>query len=415
MAAMEESGTALPPESLNNARGLIPKSIKKSVFAGTGVLLIPESLSDTVSMYDPYDGTYLGDLILNDGAFSTPINAVPGPDGNLYLSDQVKDSVFVFDTLGNPLYTYADGTDGLNNIRGIDFYNGHLFVTSGDDYVAEFDGPHSRLPDFIADGTDPFDILFLKDGTSLLCDIQGTTDNVRHYDAAGVLIGELFKTNFPEQVQVDSAAPGAYMSIAFSGDEIVDFDLDTTIYETTFFNGGRGIWRLGNGNLLATAGDGVWEIEPGTGTLVDQKKTGSARFVEYWETDLVFLKTDVDNIPEATGGVVNFTLTAGLDNAGKTYVLLGSMAGKAPGLTLPSGNTLGLVWDAFSDSVLGSANNMVFQNFIGVFDGTGTATATLDSLGPINPGFVGTKLYFAYTTFYYPWEMVSNTAVIEIE
>jgi hypothetical protein len=244
------------------------------------VLLIPDSGSDFVGMYDPFDGTFLGDLITENPGFATPINAIAGPDGNIYVSDQVADAVFVFNRDGNYLYTYADATDGLNNIRGIEFRGNELFVTSGDDYVARFDGPHSRLPDFIADGTDPFDVLFLADGSLLLADIQGSTDNVRYYDAEGVFQYELFSVNFPEQLQTDPLVPGEFLNAAFSENVVTDFDLDGTVHQTWFFNSGRGVYRLGNGNLLLTAGDGVWEMDPATGELIDQKATGSARFIE---------------------------------------------------------------------------------------------------------------------------------------
>jgi hypothetical protein len=160
-------------------------------------------------------------------------------------------------------------------------------VTSGDDYVAEFDGPHSRLPDFINDGSDPYDIYFLDDGRSLLADIYGSDDNVRLYHANGTLDTILFTVSFPQQIQKDSQTPGEYLNAAFSGDNVTDFDLDGTIFETTFFNGGRGVYRLGNGNFLCTAGDGVWEIEPGTGAIIEQKNTGSARFIELYSTQEV--------------------------------------------------------------------------------------------------------------------------------
>ncbi len=270
-------------------QGLEPTSATKSgqqiAMDGlpTEFLMIPDSTNDVVGIYDPFDGTYMGDIISGFTGFSTPINAVQGPDGNIYVSDQLNDSVNVFDTAGNHLLTYADATDGLNNIRGIDFRDGHLFVTSGDDYVAEFDGPHSRLADFIADGSDPFDILFLDDGSSLLTDIQGTTDNVRLYDAAGALVGEIFAVNFPEQVQVDSVAPGDYLNASFSADWITDFDLDGTLHTQFFFNGGRGVYRLGNGNILCTAGDGVWEMDATTGALIENENPGtSGRFIELY-------------------------------------------------------------------------------------------------------------------------------------
>jgi len=273
-------------DSLNEELGIEPSpatKIERSAMDGmpSEFLMIPDSTNDVVGMYDPYDGTYIGDIITGFAGFSTPINAVLGPDGNIYVSDQIADSINVFDTAGTHLYTYADDSDGLNNVRGIDFRDGHLFVTSGDDYVAEFDGPHSRLADFIADGSDPFDILFLDDGRALLTDIAGTTDNVRLYDAGGALVGEIFAINFPEQVQTDSEAPGDYLNLAFSGDQVTDFDLDGTLHNTQFFNSGRGVYRLGNGNLLLTAGDGVWEMDPATGTLLENKNPdASARFIE---------------------------------------------------------------------------------------------------------------------------------------
>ena len=211
--ALEETGLgdiAGLETIIKTGRAHSEKEPSINIILEEGVLLIPNSTDDNVGMYDPVDGTFLGLFITGYQGFYTPINAVPGPDGNVYVSDQVEDAVYVFNNSGTYLYTYADETDGLNNIRGIDFRGDTLFVTSGDDYVAMFDGPHSRLANFINDGSDPFDIMFLDDGRALLADIQGITDNVRLYNADGTLAGVLFNVSFPEQIQVDALAPGAY-------------------------------------------------------------------------------------------------------------------------------------------------------------------------------------------------------------
>jgi len=249
-----------------------------------GFLLIPDSTTKTVGMYDPSDGTYLGDLITDTTHLQTPINAVKGPDGNIYVSDQLADSVFVYSASGTYLSTYADGTDGLNNIRGIDFRGTHLFITSGDAYVAEFSGPHTRLPNFIMDGSDTFDILFLTDGRSLVADIAGVTDNIRLYHVNGTLQSVLFQVSFPEQIQFDSVYPGAFLTTAFSANAIKDFELNGSIVQSTPYGAGRGIFRLGNGNLLATSSAGIQEIQPGTGTVIQTEKTGSGRFIEIFAT-----------------------------------------------------------------------------------------------------------------------------------
>ena len=287
-------------------------------------LLIPDSTNDVVAMFSPFDGQYLGDLIDGSGTFSTPINALMGPDGNIYVSDQVQDAVFVFDTAGALLSVYADATDGLNNIRGIDFFGGNLFVTSGDDYIAEFAGPHNRLPDFIAiPGVDPFDVLFLDDGRALVTDI-GTSDAVRLYNADGTADGFTVAAAFPEQVQVDPVAPGDFLEIEFTGDQIQDFQLGGAVVQTiSLSTTGRGVFRLGNGNVLASGSFGVIELDATTGAVVTQIMTGSGwRFIEHvsfgpW-TDLGFGKPGALGEPElsADGALTSGSvITVDLQNA----------------------------------------------------------------------------------------------------
>lgn len=251
-----------------------------SVTRNVEFLMIPESTGDVIGMYDPYDGTYLGDVITANPGFNTPINAIKGPDGNIYVSDQTADAVFVFDPAGQYLYTYANAADGLDNVRGIAFRAGELFVTCGAGFTARFNGPHSRLPDFINDGTDPFDVHFLPDGSALLADIMGSTDNVRLYDAAGVFQYVLFAVNFPEQISDDPVTPGEFLNASFSANVIKDFDLSGAVHSSLPWSGGRGVYRLGNGNLLATSGTGTFELDAATGVVIEQQHGGSGRFIE---------------------------------------------------------------------------------------------------------------------------------------
>ena len=276
--AMEESGES----------GLAfdtPQSGGKTPPPRSQVLLVPDSNTDAVGMYDTNDGTYLGDFIVDAGGapydLQTPINAIEGPGGLIFVSDQISDAVYAFDNEGSYLYTAAE--TGMNNLRGIAFRNDTLFVTSGDSYIAMFVGPDVFIGNFIADSSSPFDILFTDEvdsGSALVSDIAGSTDNVRHYYADGTLLGELFSANFPEQVQVDAANPGYYFAVSFSDDVITQFQIDGTIIGTIPFDGGRGVYRLGNGNLLATNGTGVHEINPSTGAIIETEFSGSGRFIE---------------------------------------------------------------------------------------------------------------------------------------
>lgn len=313
-------------------------------------------------MYDPYYGTYMGDLIVDSPGgtpydLQTPINAmqVPG-ESIILLSDQISDAVYAFDNEGNYLYTAAQ--TGLNNIRGIDVRNDTLFVTSGDDYIAMFSGPDAFAGYYVQDGSDPFDILFVDEvtsGSAIVSDIAGSTDNVRHYDADGTLLGELFSVNFPEQVQVDTANPGHYFAIAFSGNTITQFLIDGTIVSTIPFDGGRGVYRLGNGNLLATNGTGVHEINPSTGAIIETKFSGSGRFIEL--VDVIVGVAEETSEPVAFSGVsmypnpftetlsIGVTLPSSSDVTVTVYSLDGRVAGNLEPGTLSRGNHT-LEWNA---------------------------------------------------------------------
>jgi hypothetical protein len=332
------------------------------------VLLIPDSNADVVGMYSPYDGTYYGDFIVNDTtglySLSTPINAIQ-PNGYdlVFLSDQIADAVYAFDGNGDFLYTLADDT-WLNNVRGIDFRNDTVFVTSGDDYVAMFSAPMTYAGNFISDGTDPFDILFVDEvesGSALLCDIQGTTDNIRHYYADGTLMGELFSVNFPEQVQVDIANPGEYLAAGFSADSIYHFTIDGTILDKWYHNGPRGVFRLGNGNILFTDGSGVHEMDPATGSIIETEYSGSCRFIELvdlsgvpvGESSFSSLASpmQLSIYPNPFHDQLSIAYTLG--NATSVRVDIYSIAGRIVRTMEPGVSSAGshsLVWDGTSDS-----------------------------------------------------------------
>ncbi|MHC4942814.1 MAG: C25 family cysteine peptidase [Planctomycetota bacterium] len=124
------------------------------------------------------------------------------------------------------------------------------------------------------------------------------------------------------------------------------------------------------------------------------------------------LTCDTYTIPEATGGSVNFFLAAGASNAGRNYILLGSTSGTSPGFPLPGGHaTLPLNWDWFTDLVLSLLNSPLFDNFMGVLNGTGQATAQLNF--PPVPGYGGTVMYYAFTCSN-PYDYVSNPVTITI-
>jgi len=126
------------------------------------------------------------------------------------------------------------------------------------------------------------------------------------------------------------------------------------------------------------------------------------------------LQVDVTSLSAATGGVAIFTLSAGVENAGRDYLLVGGLSGTDPGTLLPGGQvTIPVNRDWFTGYVLSHVNQPPFAQFLGTLSTTGIGVARLDTLGPISPSFVGETLCFAYATKN-PWDFASNAVTIDI-
>lgn len=125
------------------------------------------------------------------------------------------------------------------------------------------------------------------------------------------------------------------------------------------------------------------------------------------------LWADCYALPADGGGQVNFSLEAGVDNGDRFYFLLGSTSGTAPGYVLPDGAVLPLNWDSFTDLVWQYMNTKMFVNFKDYLDANGSGTATFDTLGPINPSMIGTRVSFAYGVGPDPW-FPSNPITLDL-
>jgi hypothetical protein len=124
------------------------------------------------------------------------------------------------------------------------------------------------------------------------------------------------------------------------------------------------------------------------------------------------LYQDTYLIHENTGGLSILFLNAGIDNASRIYVMLGSISGTEPGIPLPGGqSTLPLNWDFFTNIVINMINSFFFQNFAGVLDADGLGTAIF--ILPADSGATGLSMYYAYC-LKGPCDFVSNPIVIEI-
>lgn len=125
------------------------------------------------------------------------------------------------------------------------------------------------------------------------------------------------------------------------------------------------------------------------------------------------LTVDRSTIPASTGAAVDFTLYGRGENAGRSYLLLGSASGTVPGTPLPGGLvTLPLNRDSVMNTMLWFINAPIFADCLGTLAADGTASATLN-VPPLPPGASGQALSFAYALVY-PWDFASNAVTLLI-
>ena len=92
---------------------------------------------------------------------------------------------------------------------------------------------------------------------------------------------------------------------------------------------------------------------------------------------------------------MQFSLNPGPLYQGASYRVLGGLSGTTPGVTFANGVALSLNVDAFTVLTWLRANGPNYPGFSGILDVSGSAVATLDTLGPLPAVAVGAVLDFA--------------------
>ncbi|MEM6714212.1 MAG: hypothetical protein AAF622_04005 [Cyanobacteria bacterium P01_C01_bin.147] len=281
-------------------------------------LMVPDSISDRILLFDPVDGSLIDDNFIDGsdaglGIFGTPINAIQ-VNREIWVSDQAADAIFRFDLTGQYLGIVNDGdgdgdTDGLDNVRGIEFVNNLIYVANAGDgneapgdgeVVVVFDPEGNNLGFF--DTGDPFDIRAYN-GTLLISDINSESDggeDIDRYTLDGInsTFDETFVESdgvtgidFPQQISVRASnanllvggfsAPGGFYEYDLNGNQV-----DLLDAEDGFANRVRAAYELANGNILWSGGDGVVVTDPTTGADTDIYTVNtldfrpSARYIE---------------------------------------------------------------------------------------------------------------------------------------
>jgi|GEM_PF-3042693 len=119
-------------------------------------------------------------------------------------------------------------------------------------------------------------------------------------------------------------------------------------------------------------------------------------------------------LSSSSGGAVDLVLDAGASHSSREYMVAGTMSGVYPGTMLPGGLVIPLNRDALTNYILSHLTSPMFLDFKGNLDGQGKGLATLDTLGPMSPQYIGETLSFAFTLTQ-TYDFVSNPVSIVIE
>ncbi len=273
------------------------------------VLLIPDSNSDRVWMFDAFDGSMLSDSFIADpgvdggvDVFNRPMEVLIASDGTLLVSDQFSDLVARFSGDGSSyLGVFSLGgvvdTNIMNNIRGGHVLTqgagaGDVLVTNSgafNDLVVSQKNIKRLDP---VDGSEKVDFAFNRyggirgpfdvieyNGEVLVAD-EGQ-DKIVRYTLDGKF-NERFTSSlavpqldFPQQMAI--AGNGNLLVCSFSGGFILEFDSSGSLvgqYDPGTLELYRGIAELGNGNLLVTTTSGVFEVSR-AGLVIDTEAAGS--------------------------------------------------------------------------------------------------------------------------------------------
>ena len=352
--------------------------------AGPQSLLIPDSANDAIMEFDSISGALIHpvaiDLVsVTGGAVRSPIEIMEAPTGELWISDVVADTIFLLSPDGSTQLSMADGP--LDQCRGLAaFGSGALVANSGSSGGA----PGDSLAVIDAAGTligstaigDPYDVEpFTFNGTAgfLVSDILGEdivfVEQANHqnqtifHNSNGIL-----GVDSPQQIHV---AAGGRVFVAGSTTPVGIFEYDSVGAQVNYFNtagigGVRGVFLLGNGNLLFTTGSGVHIYNTSTMMISTEFQGASGHFISLYTGQLCACNNYCTANPNSTGSPATISVVGTGRVSDNNLMLTASQ--------MPS-NSFGYFitsrFQGFVANPTGSSGNLCLSGSIGRYNRSG--------------------------------------------
>jgi outer membrane protein assembly factor BamB len=257
--------------------------------ASAQFLMMPDSTNNRVVLFDPNTGAVVNPSYFPLTPSATPIHAMQ-VGNQIWVSEQVGDRVARYDLAGNFLGQIGGGTTGgLDNIRGMEQVGNTIYVSNGGsgngapsaNSVVMFDTTGANLGFFSTANLAPSPFAVLDHQGGLLVDSSSGNDDVHRFSLTGTPLGTFHNTtslNFGEQMV--HATNGDVLVGGFSTNNVVRLDPTTGVLISSFAaSGARGVYQLGNGNIMWTSGTGAFVFDVNTGGST-QVYAGGGRYVD---------------------------------------------------------------------------------------------------------------------------------------
>ncbi len=347
-------------------------------------LLIPNSDNGAIMEFDAFSGALIDPVaidmdLVTAGAVRTPIEVLSAPNGELWVTDMQADTIFRLTPDGSTLLSAASGP--LDQCRGLAALgSGALVANSGTsggapgDSLASVDGAGTLLAS--SPIGDPFDVEpFTFNGTAgfLVSDIQ--SEDLIFVDGADHSNQSTFHSSngvngidTPEQIHVSAGgrifAAGSSTPVGIY--EYNDQGIQIAYISTANVGGARGIYLLGNGNLLFTTGSGVHIYDTSSATISTEFANASGWLIAFYSGELCACDNYCMANPNSTGAPATISAIGSGRVSDNDLVLTASQ--------LPT-NSFGFFltsrFQGFVANPSGSAGNLCLSGSIGRYVGPG--------------------------------------------
>lgn len=256
--------------------------------SGQNFLIMPDSTNNRLVAFNPVNGAVLNSNMFALGG-GTPIHAIQ-VGSEIWVSEQAGDRVSRWSFNGAFLGQIGGGvTGGLDNVRGMALVGNTVYVSNGGagngspgaSAVVMYSTAGTLIGSFSTVGLAPSPFAVLGHQGGILVASSSGGNDIHRFTLTGTSVGTFHNSaalNFVEQLAF--ASNGSILAVGFISDNIAFLDPNNgNILNSFSAPGARGVFQLGNGNVLWTSGDGtfVYDVASGTSTLV---YAGGGRFID---------------------------------------------------------------------------------------------------------------------------------------